>query len=196
MSNHLSPEEFVDAIDGVLTASRQSHLDGCEACRGEVAALGGLARQVDVAAEVPEPSPLYWDHLSRRISEATANDAASAPAWWQLSWRPLVAGGAMVVAAALVVMLRAPGPAVTVQAPVGDGSVTTVAASDLAAGSADDRDVAWDLVVAMAAELSVDDVHEVMTSAGPETAVLPETMTARERQEFVKLLKQEMGGLE
>jgi hypothetical protein len=196
MSHHLSPEEFVDAIDGVLVVSRQQHLDGCAACRQEVAALGTLARQVDAAAEVPEPSPLYWDHLSRRISEATATDVSPAPAWWQLSWRPLVAVAAMLVAATLVVVLRTPGAGVT-DRPLAENGGPIVSAGELAAGTAADvRDDAWDLVVAMAEDLSVDDVHEVMPSAGPETAILPETMTARERQEFVKLLKQEMGGLE
>ena len=43
MNKHLSPEEFVDAIDGTLAPSRREHLDQCEACRHEAGALAGVA---------------------------------------------------------------------------------------------------------------------------------------------------------
>jgi len=195
MNNHLSPEEFVDAIEGALASSRLAHLEQCEACRQEAASLGTLARQVDAATEVPEPSPLFWDHLSRRINEATASDVTPPSGWWRAAWRPMLAGGAMIATAALVVMMRGPlvpGPQPTPALAPSPVSVTSANTPD---EPVEEGDAAWDLVVAMASELPHEAVHNVLPS-GPDTAVLGESMTARERQEFVRLLKQEMGGLE
>ena len=199
MNSHLSPEEFIDAIDGALAPPRRQHLDRCEACRQEAAALGTLARQVDAAVEVPEPSPLFWDHLSRRVSEATAGDVTSASGWWPMAWRPMLAGGAMVASAVVVMLMRAPEAPVTPRAEVpGSEPVETAAVvsrADLAGEQVAEGDPAWDVVVAMASGLSHEAVHNMLPSS-PDVAVLPETMTVREREEFVKLVKQGMGGLE
>jgi hypothetical protein len=195
MNNHLSPEEFVDAIEGALASSRLAHLEQCEACRQEAASLGTLARQVDAATEVPEPSPLFWDHLSRRINEATASDVTPASGWWRAAWRPLLAGGAMIATAALVVMLRGPVAPETAVNPTVATNPVSITSANASEEPIEEGDAAWDLVVAMANELSHEAVHDVLP-AGPDTTVLGESMTARERQEFVKLLRQEMGGLE
>lgn len=99
--SHLTPEELVDAADGMLPPGRHAHLASCEACRRDVELLAGLLRE---AAEVPvpEPSPLFWTHFSARVREAVALESAPARGWsaW-LRWPALVplAGLALVLLA-------------------------------------------------------------------------------------------------
>ena len=108
--SHLTPEEFVDAVDGTLgplSDDRLRHLKGCVRCRDELTSLGVTLRDTR-AADIPEPSPLFWDHLSRRVRERISKEAetearaASARDawWWAWTWsRPLIP---RIVAAGLV----------------------------------------------------------------------------------------------
>jgi hypothetical protein len=92
---HLSPEEFVDAAEGVLSPPRQAHLDACPTCRREVTALAALLREA-ATAEVPEPSPLFWEHLSARVRRSIAEadvPAAGGLTWWR--WPVLAPMGAL-----------------------------------------------------------------------------------------------------
>jgi len=91
--SHLSPEIFVDLLDGSLTEASVPHLAGCHACRQQLAELRG-AWQAAESLEAPEPSPLFWDHFSRRVKEATATTTVPSHGWWP-AWRPMVAFGAM-----------------------------------------------------------------------------------------------------
>src|SRR5438132_10596593 len=53
-------------------------------------------REVDV----PEPSPLFWNHLSERVREAVANEPAPAPRWinrLNVAWAAGVFGAVAVV---------------------------------------------------------------------------------------------------
>src|ERR1051325_8890597 len=100
---HLTPEELLDLAEGARAESAAPHLEPCAACREHVAALRAtmsLAADVDV----PEPSPLFWDHLSRRVREAVAAEELTTPtrsaAGWTLSWRSWAWAGA--VAAAVI----------------------------------------------------------------------------------------------
>lgn len=70
---HVTIDELVDIAEGARPESAAPHLAGCEPCRAqlrEVRAMMSAARDADV----PEPSPLFWDHLSARVSEAVAED--------------------------------------------------------------------------------------------------------------------------
>ena len=95
MSGCLRPDEVIDAVDGVLSAPRLTHLDSCTTCRGlvdETRAALDAAR----AAGVPEPSPFFWTTVNARVREAIREAPASAtpllgPGWaaW-LRWHHLV----------------------------------------------------------------------------------------------------------
>src|SRR5262249_18627870 len=77
LAMHLSPEDLVDIAEGSRSESASPHLSGCEVCQAQVRDLRAMlsaARDTDV----PEPSPLFWDHLSSRVSEAVAAEAAGA----------------------------------------------------------------------------------------------------------------------
>jgi hypothetical protein len=70
---HLSPDERLALIESA-GAPEHPHLSACARCRAEVeegrAALGDAR-----LSEVPEPSPLFWEHLSARVSERMAAEA-------------------------------------------------------------------------------------------------------------------------
>jgi hypothetical protein len=77
---HLKPEELVDLAEGTIAEASVPHLATCAACRGQLEMLRAMeARARDF--DVPEPSPLFWDHLSSRVQEAIAADSAQ-PAGW------------------------------------------------------------------------------------------------------------------
>src|SRR5262245_46229042 len=71
---HLTPSEFIDAAEDALAAARAAHLDACADCRAQAANLTAALRQAD-AGEIPEPSPLFWNHLSARVREAVATES-------------------------------------------------------------------------------------------------------------------------
>jgi hypothetical protein len=91
---HLSEAELVDVAEGTDLQGASAHLAACDDCRGQVATLRAMmsaARDVTV----PEPSPLFWEHLSARVREQVASlddrpasfdsrrwDPASAPREW------------------------------------------------------------------------------------------------------------------
>ena len=70
MTTHLSSQEFVDALEGGLDVARQHHLSACAACQTEVEALRAIVVDVETVADVPEPSPLFWDHFQARVQAA------------------------------------------------------------------------------------------------------------------------------
>lgn len=103
MQKHLSPAAFVDLLDGTTSEAAVSHLDVCAACRDQLAALRALHTEVD-RTEVPEPSPLFWDHLSARVRDAVAAESTPTSWWGGGWWRAVAVAGTMV----LVLLLVAP----------------------------------------------------------------------------------------
>lgn len=197
---HLSPEALLDLADGTTPEASVDHLARCAECRAQLSDLRatmGLA----LAADVPEPSPLFWDHLSARVRESIA--AGGAPArrsvlWFglePLSWRFMtVAGGAataVVIAALAITMRTAPGP--TEQA-----SVEPTPA--LAAPVAQERDpVGDDASLALLTELARDldwesaaDAGMTLTAGAADDVVLE--LSGAERAELRRLLREAMGG--
>ncbi len=71
---HLTSEELVDIAEGTRSEASAPHLAGCDPCRAQ---LSDLRAMMSAAADVdvPEPSPLFWDHLSSRVSAAIAAEA-------------------------------------------------------------------------------------------------------------------------
>ena len=96
---HLSPEELIDIADG--TSPEPPHVASCGACRGQLADARAMMAAV-TSVDVPEPSPLFWEHLSARVSEAVRAEAAPAPPWFS-SWRIVAPVAALAAAAALMI---------------------------------------------------------------------------------------------
>lgn len=107
MPRHLSPEELLALAEshGPVDAG---HASRCDTCRREAESLRAVVWRVR-SVPVPEPSPLFWDHLSLRIRDAVAHEGPvrrPSLAWarWLTTAMPLTAA----VALALAVMVSAP----------------------------------------------------------------------------------------
>ena len=213
MSRHLSPEEFVDAIDGVLQATRRGHLEDCAECRRELDALGTLMHEVHSADQPPSPSPLFWDHLPGRVvSTAThAPERTSSSGWW-FAWPAVAAVSALTLVLAVPMLRRAITPAMPdVVQPIAEAAPPSIetpssdAVADLGRVAAlegpltDETSPAarrsWNRIVTAGRGVPAEDVLGVAPT-GPGTAVLIEDLSPRELQEFARLLRAQMGGLQ
>ncbi len=73
MTAHLSDDALVSLALGEGTAAERSHALSCEACARRVEEARGTLERV-LQAEVPEPSPVYWEALRRGVSRRIAED--------------------------------------------------------------------------------------------------------------------------
>ena len=197
MTRHLSHDEHVAAVEGTLDPARQAHLSGCAACREKVAEDAAVLARV-AAAEVPEPSPLFWDHFSARVRQVTAAQPVETSGRWAWGWRAWLAvtGAAVALAAAVTVATathwsQAP-RAATDTAVLSPGAVEpgggARAFADPGRQSAAEP---WAAVVQVASSLSSDDLRGV---APVDADAIPtvDDLTPAERAAFVQLLNHEM----
>jgi hypothetical protein len=188
---HLTPEALVDVAEGMRAERSEPHLAGCDVCRLRVASLRRTMSEVSHAA-VPEPSPLFWDHLSARVREAVEAErpgaaplAAYRSGWW--SWRVWVPAAGLIVAIAL---------GVTVRDRSRSAAASSAAVSDLPAlqplGSADDPSLR--LIAVLTTTLDEDEASDAMSmpvhAGAIDEAVID--LSASERQELNRLLAEEL----
>lgn len=190
---HLSSIELVDFVEGTLSQSRASHAQVCERCRREADELQAtLAEAREI--EVPEPSPLFWDHLSSRVRAAVAAEPRS-PRLNAWAWRPAYGLVAALVVVVLIVTAtwrpgreRTWGPASSAIEPARG----TAAIEPLGGFDAEPADDTWEMVVAMSSGLAWDEAEEAGFGVPPGTAdrVLT-TLTAGEQLELARILRTE-----
>lgn len=152
----------------------------------ELAALGTQQWLDDLrtGGEVPEPSPLFWEHLSQRVS-ASVEAEPMRTSWWSAMWRPAMAAGGVIGIVALAVTVHGGRPQQT-QASVPttlDGTVATETADGL-----------WRMIDALAPLMPADAAKEAgftVTSTGTSAAI--EQLTDAERRKLVRLLRTEIG---
>ncbi len=156
---HLTPETFVDLLDGTRTDESEPHLAACAECRRQLAGL--RAASADVSdMEVPEPSPLFWTHLSARVRNAIEAEPRGVAAWFHgWSWRvaSVAAIGALALFAATLVVRdirltsSRPSGIAELELPVADTAVAAVLpAEDASFGLVADLagDLDWEAAVA------------------------------------------------
>jgi hypothetical protein len=200
---HLSDEEFVDRLDDTLPAARRAHLQHCDACRAQAREMDlVLARTVDSGnADVPEPSPLFWDHLSARVRNAVTTPETK-------TWRNLVGwpGTAWVAGLASIALAVAVSHAVLPHAPRATSPSPVVRSAPAPAPAwgrsgeeggepADDieADEAWALVRSMADQIEWDEAHDAGISARPDAAErMTLELSTREQSELARLLQREL----
>jgi hypothetical protein len=196
---HLSPEELIDLVEGARAEADAPHLQSCEVCRHQVAALRTTMSAV-ADADLPEPSPLFWDHLSQRVREAVTAEARrpSRLGGWQWgtalpgalsgSWRAWAVAG---VAAAVVISIYVTAPR-TSMPPSGARDGAAAAAAPLEPfGAADDPSLALfaDLTEQMD-PLSITDAGWSSPVGAVDEVVA--SLTAAECLELQRLLKEEL----
>jgi hypothetical protein len=186
---HLTPAEFVDAAEGTLQAARERHLAQCEACRGELAALVALMHKAS-DEPVPEPSPLFWDHLSARVAAAVRAEARHQPrerTWWlqRPGWVPLAA----LATAILAIVATVPwGRPVDGDAPTAAALVTAAAADD---DAVDDGE--WSALAELVGPLDWEAAGAAGLSLAPgDTELELLDLTPDERRELSRLIAGEL----
>jgi hypothetical protein len=191
MKHHLSSLELVDAVEGQLASTRhERHLETCDRCRSSVSELRAVMTHV-ASAEVPEPSPLFWDHFSQRVRAATRDVAPAREAWWSSGWRPIVGVAAVLVALFLAVEVR--------QRPGGPGGQRIVASDELsvpAVPSAAAEDESLDVVARMTSSMSFEELQLAAQPTPDATDALVAQLSSRERAELVRLINTEKGSSE
>ena len=187
---HLSPEALLDVAEGTVPRDRYPHLAECGMCRDQLAEL--QATIATVAVDVPEPSPLFWDHLSARVREATAAEPLATEPWWGLrKWMfPLIAAAT----AAVLFIAISFGSGTTTPATSRPAVVSTSNPSNAEFPAAAD-DPSLDLLADLAGDLDWDAAAEAgMTmEVGAAEQALNE-LTIAERVELQRLLHEAMGG--
>jgi hypothetical protein len=196
--NHLTSDELIELADGNLLAPTAAHVEECAACRAELVRWQTVMRDVK-RVDVPEPSPLFWDHFSGRVRDAIA--ATSAPgrptaperlgldvlAWSPVRWR--VAG----IAAALTISVLAGW--FTLVGPTSHGEIGQTAAlvppaaTNVGEPSIDDPSL--ELVAGLVDELDWDAVRVAglsTTIGAAESAA--DRLTTNERRELDRLLRE------
>lgn len=186
--NHLTADELIDAMEGMLEARRQAHLDTCEECRKQLADMSSVLREAR-AVEMPEPSPIFWQHFSQRVRTAVDAEALPSGGWTKwLGWPVLVPLGAV---ALLLLALPVPVPE---QA---DPTASPIAVHEPAAGSATDdialADDRWVLVADIVGEMDWETAGAaglVVEPGDAERAMFE--LSADEQRELTRLLRVEL----
>ena len=183
MTMHLSDEDVAAAADGTLTGARAAHLDQCATCRNAVAQLSALIAEAK-SHPLAEPSPLFWDHFSARVRDATSTERAPSRRIWHVG-RPMV-----VFSAAAVVLVLLGWSALSWR----DRSVAVPPPAANMVETGADEEIAWQAVSEMAAAMTADDVRRA--TAAPVRATVLSELSDVERAAFVELLKQEIGDVQ
>lgn len=196
MTRHLTPEELVDLAEGTLSPGRAAHADGCRHCREEADEIDVLAAEAR-RLTVPEPSPLFWRHLSERIAAGRASSRASHSEGWQ--WWGMRTVTAAVVAALLVVAVvvglplrERPREDQTV-AGVRDDAVINRAPIGTGQGPAPTDEPAWDLLLTVADTVEWKDGESDRWLVDPSTVEgAVSRLSAAERRDLVRFLEAEL----
>lgn len=184
---HLSNEEILAAVEG--SADHASHLTACDSCRTRVDELRrvlSLASEVDV----PEPSPLFWDHFSERVRDAVSTEPQPQLAGWRFTvgWTASVVGALAIVVMGVAVSMKTAQPA----GPVVPPPTAEVAGAGSNLSSWDD-DPTWALMGELASQIDWEDASEAGLAAQPGSAdqALAQ-MSEEEQRQVVELLQLEL----
>lgn len=196
-TTHLSDGEFADLVENTLDPERAAHVESCAVCREEAFALGAALQNL-AAVDVPEPSPLFWTHFSRRVHDAVAAETSGWLASAMHRLAPIaVAAGLVVAVFSGVLLTRAVrlGDVATPRVAERAGRAAVAGMAESAPETINDAANAevWAVLTAAAATLKFEDAHDAGMHVRPgalETAV--QDLSAAERTELARLLQSEL----
>jgi hypothetical protein len=200
---HLATDQLLDLAEGTAapaaTEQATAHLASCTRCVEELARARtalAMARE-PLHASVPDPSPLFWDHLSARVQEAIAAEPPPQTSWFDVpwGWRAWIPAAAAVGVIALAI-------AVSLSIGRGDNQPSRLATNTQAATgptidvveaspTADDPALAF--LTDLAGDFEWDDVADAGLMAG--SSAIDRAMSelsADERVELHRLLNEEL----
>jgi hypothetical protein len=174
MTSHLGDTEFVDFAEGTLAGPRALHLKTCAECRAQAEDIAAALRDVS-AVEMPEPSPLFWEHFSARVRDEVAHETPERAGWWtSLGVRalvPLVAALAVIVVVFSVTLLPRIGrsPAVSGELASSHAAVDSNPSADADPAAPVDAKNAevWDVLTAAASDMGVEDADAAGMATHP-----------------------------
>lgn len=202
MTQHLSTEELVDLVEdreGLLSAGRAAHVKSCQSCRQQVQELRSVMLEAG-GLTVPEPSPLFWEHASKRLSGAVTADARSHRGrWWERLSLGHVTAAVTTATVVLAVVLGLPFVRALSERPtVGRiDPANDVAGRPVAAGQTEnisvDESADWALLLTMADAVEWAD-GEAELFMGDRRAITGAVfeLTSDERQALAQLLEAEL----
>lgn len=184
---HLTDEQLVDAVDGVLSPAPSAHVVHCQMCAEKVEVLRRIVYEIR-RDDVPEPSPLFWNGFASRVRASIVAPVDPARLRSFPAWRWAVAAAALVI---VVIGVQFAGPRSTPEQ-----EMPFVSHGDDAADPATidpDGDEAWTIVQSIASELHFDDARDagVMPRAGAIERAATE-LSPEERAELVRILEDEL----
>jgi hypothetical protein len=172
MWGHVSDRQLVDVLEGSAAASSREHAEACERCRERLSALrSGLALARE--ADVPEPSPLYWETFRSQVDVRLGREGERAASGLRLA----------LVAAALLVALLAALPLSRSGAPA--GPVTLPAWSAL-------PPLAEDSNLALLAQLDAPEEELLVASSRQGLPGMLAELSEAEKAELLKVLESEL----
>lgn len=199
-TTHLSESELVDLAEDTLDPRRAAHADTCATCRDQADGLRAMLRDTR-SVDVPEPSPLFWEHAAARVRDAIATEPGAVRSGWHWVGSrglvPFVAAAALVVAGfSGVLLIRG----------VHGGDTASPLVADRAAGApsspapgrpdttpdAENAEV-WAVLTAAASRVEFSDAHDAGMRVHPaalDHAV--QDLTAAEMTELGRLLQSEL----
>jgi anti-sigma-K factor RskA len=195
---HLKDDELVDLAERARPEASAPHLASCEQCRRQVRDLRDM---MAVAAEVdvPEPSPLYWDHLSARVRESVAAEASPRRPWLDVAaWRRVLmpasaaAVAFIVIVVALSSRLMAPPPPSTPAPAPAAVFLKDTDVVDVWNDAAADDDESLTLMASLSAGLDLEAAGEAGLAAGGSAEHAVTHMDDADLRELKRLLTQEL----
>ncbi|HSD28760.1 MAG TPA: hypothetical protein VLL75_15765 [Vicinamibacteria bacterium] len=107
MTRHVPDGSLLDLAEGRGSEADRAHAGACAACASRLAEVRS-ALDLARGADVPEPSPLYWDALRRSVARRIGEEPRTGPRW---GWLGPLAAAALVAAVVLTTgRTHAPSP--------------------------------------------------------------------------------------
>jgi hypothetical protein len=191
--NHLTDERIVDALEGALPDREAVHLRACAACEARVERLRGVLHDLP-AVDVPEPSPLFWNHFGAQVN-ASVDAAPKHRSRWLTTAALAWMGAAAVVILAVIGLYESSTaklvpPVGITQAPIDDAAT---AGTETPTDPDVETDEAWAVVRSFAADLHYDDAQEAGVVPRPGSLERAATeLSTDERAELVRLIEEDL----
>jgi hypothetical protein len=196
---HLNVDELIDLAEGTRPEASAFHLAGCGRCRARLGELRAMLSTVEgTTIDVPEPSPLFWDHLSERVRAAVAADEVPRRSWldrpaWGRRLMPLAAVAVASLLIALAVGFRGMGPAPAVhQSLAPAATVADSGAADTWTDPVSDDDESLMLVVGLTEHLDLDAAGEAGLAPGGSAEHAVTHMSDDDLRELRRVLQEEL----